>query len=195
MNRSNHNQFSVQEYINYEIESGLKHEFHDGKIYEIKEESLNHGMICGNIYYEIRQKIRTDERDFIPLIKGVKLYINELNCFVYPDSIVVHKEIQQSKIDENSIINPKLLIEVLSENTSSYDLGDKFYMYRQIPNLEEYVMIKEKENIVDVFYRKENNDFWKITRFEGLNKNVRLDSLNIEVKMAKVYHEVNLKNN
>ena len=68
--------------------------------------------------------------------------------------------------------------------------GDKFFLYRQIPSFREYVLIEQKKHLVDIHYKNENSDLWRITRYEGLGTNIPLQSLGIELTMEELYDRV-----
>jgi len=84
-------------------------------------------------------------------------------------------------------------VEVLSKSTSEYDRGDKFYFYRQIPQLREYVLIEQRRYVVEVYYKKGKHDSWIISRYEGLDQKIKLQSLQIEVEMKELYFDINIE--
>ncbi len=183
---------SIQEYLDLEIDSNTKYEYHNGEVYALAGGTLNHGMLCGNIYAEIRNKLREKGAKCKPFTSEVKLNVEKKNSFVYPDAMVVCGEIETSENEINSVTNPVLIIEVLSKTSANYDRGDKFYLYRQIPTFKEYVIIEQDKAVVDVHYKSENSDLWRITRFEGLNEKVKLQSIDIEISMSDLYFDINL---
>jgi Uma2 family endonuclease len=178
---------SVEEYIQQEIESNTKYEYHDGEIYALAGGTLNHGLICGNIYSELRNELKTNGSKCLPFTSEIKLYIEKTNSYVYPDSMVICGEIEQSEKNNNSVTNPVLIVEVLSKSTAEYDRGDKFYLYRQIPGFKEYVLIEQKKYVVDVHYKSDDSDLWRITRYEGLDKVVKLQSVDVIISMKDLY--------
>lgn len=179
---------SVSEYIKQEIESNTKYEYHDGKIYALAGGTLNHGLISGNIFSKMMNKLESKGSNCMPFNSDIKLHISSSNSYVYPDSMVVCGDFQHSQEDENSIVNPVLIVEVLSKSTAEYDRGDKFYLYRQIPTFREYILIEQKKHVVDVHFKHENSDLWRITRYQGLDKIVKLQSIGIEISMKELYH-------
>jgi Uma2 family endonuclease len=178
---------SVEEYVKAENESKTKHEYHDGKIFALAGGTLNHGLLCGNAYSEIRNKLKTKGSNCVPFTSEVKIYIGKRNSYVYPDSLVICGDIEKSEVEINSIINPILIVEVLSKSTAEYDRGDKFYFYRQLQSFKEYILIEQDRHIVDVHFKNKNSDLWKITRYEGLGKIIKIHSLDIEITMEELY--------
>ena len=109
------------------------------------------------------------------------------NSFVYPDAIVVCDELEVSPFEINAIDNPILIVEVLSKSTANYDRGDKFFKYQQIPSLQEYVLIEQDKAIVDTYFKRPGVDLWRISRFEGLNSLIQLQSIGIQMLMSDLY--------
>lgn len=181
---------SVEEYIQLERESDTRYEYHDGDIYALAGGTLNHGKLCGNIYAELRSKLKEAGADCKAFTGEIKLCIEKKNAYVYPDSMVVCGAIETSNDDENSVTNPVLIVEVLSKSTADYDRGDKFYLYRQLPALQEYVLIEQDKPVVEIYYKKEHSDLWRITRYEGLDKTISLRSLQVEISMSDLYFDI-----
>jgi len=181
---------TVDEYIKQEHESNIKYEYHDGRIYALAGGTLNHGMLCGNIFGELRGKLKEKQSNCKPYTSEIKVFIEKTNSFVYPDSMVICGEIEKSKLEKNSVTNPMLIVEVLSKSTSDYDRGDKFYLYRQLSSLKEYVLIEQDRYVVDVHYKSENSDLWRITRYEGIDQKLKFQSIGIEISMKDLYDDL-----
>jgi len=177
----------VEDYVKTEIETNTKYEYHDGKIFALAGGTLNHGLICGNVYSGIRNQLTNKGSNCIPFTSEVKVFIKTKNSYVYPDSMVVCEGMEKSDEEKNSITNPILIVEVLSKSTGEYDRGDKFYFYRQLESFKEYVLIEQDRHIVDVHYKSKNSDLWRITRYEGLDKIIKLQSLGIDLTMKELY--------
>ncbi len=183
---------TFEEYVQHEVESNTKYEYHDGEIFALAGGTLNHGKICGNVFAEMRNQLKKNKSNCFPLNSEVKLFIEISNSYVYPDSMVVCGEEEGTVEDKNAVTNPILIVEVLSKSTAAYDRGDKFYLYRKIPSFREYVLIEQDKYIVDIQYKHENSDLWSLTRYEGVGKKVKLQSLGIEISMQELYERVNV---
>lgn len=183
---------TIKEYIQYEIESNNKYEYHDGKIFALAGGILNHGKISGNVYTEMRTQLKNKKSDCLPFNSDVKLFIASTNSYVYPDSMVICGEEEASTEDKNAVTNPILIVEVLSKSTAAYDRGDKLYLYRGILSLKEYVLIEQEKYIVDVHYKHKNSDLWSLTRYKGLDKIIKLQSLDIEISMEDLYYRTKI---
>jgi len=182
---------TVKEYMDHEIASNTKHEYHDGKIYALAGGTVNHGKISGNVYSELRNQLKNKESSCLPFNSDVKLFIESSNSYVYPDSMVVCAE-EESDEDKHFVTNPVIIVEVLSKSTAAYDRGDKLYLYRGIPSFKEYVLIEQDKYVVDVHYKHKDSDLWSLTRYEGIDKIVKFQSLDIEISMEDLYFRTNI---
>lgn len=183
---------SVEAYLKIESESIEKYEYHNGKIFALAGGTLDHGLLCGNIYTELRGGLKKKGSNCKSFTSEVKIYIEKTNSYVYPDAMVVCGDIEISEKEINSVMNPILIVEVLSKSTAEYDRGDKFYLYRQIASCKEYVIIEQKKEVVDVHYKSDNSDLWRITRYEGLDAIIKLQSLDLEISMKDLYFDIAL---
>lgn len=178
----------VEEYLVIEREAREKYEYHDGYIYAMAGGTLNHGLICGNIFGEIRAALKAKHSDCRAMSSEIKLHVASQNSFLYPDTMVICGAIEPSAIEPNAVTNPTVIVEVLSKTTATYDRGDKFYIYRQITSLREYVLIEQDKAQIEVYQRQA--DLWKITRVTGLDQQLQLSSLNVVVPLAAIYEDV-----
>ena len=183
---------TVEEYVSQEVQSDTKYEYHDGEIFALAGGTINHGLIGGNAFTELGIQFKNNGSDCQPLNSDIKLFIEATNSYVYPDCMVICGEIEVGEKYKESVTNPVLIIEVLSNSTASYDRGDKFYMYRQIPSFKEYVLIEQDKYVVDVHYKNGNSDLWSIKRYEGLDDLVRFESLAIKISMKDLYNKTKI---
>ena len=184
---------TFDEYIQHEVETGQKFEYHDGKIFALAGGALEHALLIGNIYSEVRTGLRNKKSNCKPITNDAKLYIEKENKYVYPDSMVVCGDIERSDQSKDAVTNPILIVEVLSKSTIEYDRGDKFYFYRQIPSLQEYVLIEQSRYVVEVYYKKDKNDLWRISRYEGLDEMINLQSVGAEISMKELYFDIDIE--
>ena len=136
----------------------------------------------------MRSRLKARNSDCKAMTSEIKLHIQSENSFLYPDSMVACGEIQKSDSDKNAITNPIVVIEVLSKSTANYDRGDKFFMYRLIPSLQEYVLIEQEKPQIEIYKRE--SDLWQITRVTGLDKKLTLRSINLEIPLSEIYEGV-----
>jgi len=168
------NHLSIKEYQALESNANLKYEF------------------CGNIYAEIRTQLQQNQKPCKAVTSELKLYVKDKNSFLYPDTMVVCGPLIPADEDKHAITNPILVVEVLSKSTAEYDRGEKFHLYRQLASLQEYVLIEQDKYVVEVYYKAPDVDLWRISRFEGLETIIQLDSLGIHIKMSDLYYDIDL---
>lgn len=181
--------YSYQEYLEIEKNSDQKWEFHDGFITAMAGGTPEHGQISLNILRAVGNALESAQKPCITYSSDVRVHIEASRRSFYPDGSVVCDKPERSPIDKNALVNPILIIEVLSETTAEMDRGTKFTHYRKIPTLREYVLVSQTEAKVDTYYRLENGT-WEIHTIEGLDTIVKLKSLGLDVPMKAIYRMV-----
>lgn len=176
--------YTYEAYLALEVESEIKHEYHDGMITAMAGGTIEHGIISSNF---MRALPELKECAIFP--SDVKIHISASNRTFYPDASIVCGSFEKSEKDKNAIINPILILEVLSESTAAFDRGEKFAHYRQIPSLKEYILIGQTVAVVDTYYRTENGT-WEIQTISGLTEKVLLKSIDCEISMEDIYRLV-----
>ena len=180
------NTFTIEEYLALEDESEIKNEYEDGKITAMSGGTLNHGIISNNINTELSNQIKGQNSKCIPINGEVRIFIEKAESFVYPDGMVICGGIEISGTDKNSVINPMLIVEVLSKSTESYDRGDKFHKYCSLPSFREYILIDQYKPVIDILY-KEAPSYWKMITTIGLDKSIFINTLGCQIKMSDIY--------
>jgi len=180
--------YSIAEYLELEATSELRHEYEDGLILEMSGGSINHGVISDNVYNAFRRRIRKSGSDCKTYSDNIKIRIDAINQFVYPDAMVVCGGIVRSDKDPESVTNPTVIAEVLSKSTVGYDRGDKFHKYRQLDSFREYILIDQYQYVVESFY-KNDQGFWEISRAEGLESELHIKSFNFSIPLNELYED------
>ncbi len=178
--------FTLEEYLAFENQSDVKSEFDHGSIVAMSGGTLNHGIIGNNINTELNNAVKGKGTDCVTINGDVRIYIEKADSVVYPDAMVICGDIQTAEPDRNAVINPVLIIEVLSKSTESYDRGDKFHKYCFLPSFKEYVLIDQNKPVVDVLY-KETAAYWKMVTTIGLEKTIYLNTLDCHIQLSDVY--------
>ncbi len=179
-----YSKLSPEEYLTQEEKSLVKHEYINGEVYEMAGASSNHVTISLNIASLLKIYLRGSNcRVFI---SDMKVRIERSNVFYYPDVIVTCDEKDRELNYYKKA--PKIIIEVLSESTESFDRGDKFADYRTIETLEEYVLISQSKKRVDLFTKK-NYSSWELTSFnEG--EHLTLNSIDFNCAVSDLYQDI-----
>ncbi len=181
--------YSIEEYLELEAKSELRHEYEDGLILEMSGGSINHGRICGNAYTGFRHRLRDKNADCEAFPDNVKVRLEAINQFVYPDTMVVCGKVERSDKDPESIINPRVVVEVLSKSTVDYDRGDKFHKYMQLESFREYILIDQYRFVVETFYKNEQG-FWEISRVTGEEGELYIKSFDFSIPLKELYQNV-----
>lgn len=177
---------SVEEYLILEEQASERHEYWRGEIFMMAGASRNHNLIAGNVYFALRQRAGT--RGCTAYMADVRLRIERDNAYVYPDVMLVCGVAQTDPRQPETVMNPIVLVEVLSDSTAGFDRNEKFKMYRNIPSLEHYVMIDQREPYIES-YRREGR-FWVLETLEGLDAVLKLRALDLEISMQEIYAQV-----
>lgn len=173
-------------YLEAERKSETKHEYLNGIIIPMSGASWIHTLICSNLIRLIGNLI--ERQDLTVHGSDLKVFSPKTHSYFYPDVAVVKGEPQLTDAYADTITNPSLIIEVLSESTEGYDRGDKFQAYRTIESLQEYVLISQDKLLIEIFTRRD--DGWHLTEAKGLDDTIHLQTLSYELALADVYAKV-----
>jgi Uma2 family endonuclease len=183
--------YSIEEYFALEEKAFDKHEFHNGKIIPMAGASIAHNQIQVNFISALRALIEKNNLEYFVFGSDVKIRIEKFNKALYPDAIVVCKKPEYYGKRTDTITNPLLVVEVLSESTKIYFGSDKFMLYRSLPVFKEYVLIEQSKPLVQAYYKQDEKDnLWKISAATGLDAVVPLLSLGFDLPLSKVYWKV-----
>ena len=181
--------YSIEEYLKLEQNSNRKHEFYNGKIKEVPGGTTNHNLIASNAITELNIALRKKEKEYFVLNSDMKIQIPDFNHFVYPDALVICEEIQLYRGRKDVIINPLLIVEVLSSSTQKYDRGPKFLQYKTLPSFEEYLLISQRQPWISV-ETKEKKHTWSNVVKKNLLNEIHLKSIDIKISLKDIYRGV-----
>jgi Uma2 family endonuclease len=184
--------YTPEEYLAQEEVTEFRSEYRDGEIVPMTGGSINHNQIAGNVYAFLKFTLRG--KKLKPYIGDLRLWIPRYRQYTYPDVFVIKGKpvFQGQRMD--TILNPCLIVEVLSKSTKAYDRTDKFRYYRSIPEFQEYVLIDQYSIAIEQ-YTKTDEDAWLFRAYESDAEKITLASVNIEMAIADIYEDVdfNLK--
>jgi Uma2 family endonuclease len=183
---------SLEEYRNLETIAEVKHEYHDGEIIEMTGGSINHNSILINLIVLLKLALRGT--NYRLQSSDLRLWIPQYNRGLYPDLMIIAGEPLFSDNRNDEILNPCLIIEVLSPSTSGYDRGDKFRYYRSIPQLNQYLLVSQEEILIESYSKTSENN-WLLQEYTPARGIISLDSLGISLNLVDIYEGVdfNLK--
>ncbi|MSU62981.1 MAG: Uma2 family endonuclease [Pedosphaera sp.] len=181
-----------QEYLEVERRAHFKSEFFDGEMFAMAGGTPHHSLIATNLAREFGNALKG--RPCIPYNADLRVKIEATGLFTYPDLSVVCGPLEFAPGTDDTIINPTLIIEVLSDSTEAYDRGKKFEHYRQIRSLKEYVLVSQKEPKMEIFTRQAD-DRWLLSEASDLEVKFEITSLGIAVSPAEVFANVKFVSN
>ena len=176
-----------EEFLAFERVAETKHEFYDGEVFAMAGASENHNVIVVNLSGELRQALRG--RPCRHYVTDLRVRIGEAGRFTYPDAVVVcgdREFLPGASLD--TLLNPTVIVEVLSPSTEAHDRGRKFDFYREIASLRAYVLVSQSEPRVGLFERE--NGMWRISAASGLGADLRIETLGITLALAELYLDV-----
>lgn len=181
------NFMSPEEYLEMERASEQKHEYYRGEVFAMSGASQPHNDISFNI-----------NRLIAPFLfgKGCKLYGSDFRVhipvntlYTYPDFTIVCGKAATTETYTDNLLNPAVIIEILSKSTKDYDRGSKFTLYREIKTLQEYILIDSTAISVEHFERIEAHS-WKLTEYKLLNESFRIAAIDLTLLLADLYCDV-----
>jgi Uma2 family endonuclease len=178
---------TVEEYLALERQSEIRSEYLDGEIAAMTGGSPNHSLIIGNLHAELRQALKSGPCRVFP--GDLRIRIPATNLYNYPDIVVVCGDVLPDETDRDAILNPVVIVEVLSPTTESYDRGKKFESYQTLESLKEYVLVAQDRPRVEHYLRQDGH-VWLYTDVSGLDHSVSFASLGCAVPLAEIYDKV-----
>ncbi|MFN5990246.1 MAG: Uma2 family endonuclease [Dolichospermum sp.] len=180
--------FSVEEYLELEQTSDIRHEYFAGEVFAMAGGSKEHNIITLNIASRLRSRLRGSSCNVF--MSDMKVRINLANenqtIFYYPDVIVSCDTEDQDRYFLNY---PCLIIEVLSPSTETIDRREKLLNYRSLASLKEYVLISQDQVKVEV-YRQDEKRNWTIQTLINRDDKLHLDSVGLILEMTDIYEDV-----
>ena len=178
--------FTPEEYLARERKALDKSEYRDGQIYTMPGANRKHNLITGNTLAELNVQLRNRVCEVYPSDMRVK--VSPTGTYTYPDVVVVCEEPQFEDTHFDTLLNPTVLIEVLSPSTAAYDRGEKFASYQKLDSLCEYVLISQDRVRVEYYLRQKQT--WDLTEFHSLSDIFRLVSIACELSLQAIYAKV-----
>ena len=178
--------YSEDDYFAVEASSGVKHEFYRGEIFAMAGASLAHNHLTANVLTFLRGAVRA---------RGCSAFGSDLRVktpdglFTYPDVMVVCGPIVLTSDRPDTVTNPCVIVEVLSDATRDYDRGEKFILYQAIPTFQEYLLIEQDRMSVEHWQRQPSGE-WVAQTFTSLDAVIALPILGVTLPLREVYLEV-----
>ena len=181
--------FTPEEYIALERKAEYKSEYFDGHIIAMSGASSKHNLITGDIFYGLYPQL---------IGHGCEIFTSDMrvrpslgDAYFYPDVVVVCGEPEFEDDTFDTLLNPIVIVEVLSPSTEAYDRGEKFARYKHLTSLQEYLLVSQDK--VSVEHHRRHGTQWMLSHYRALEEVLRLPAIGCELPLHDIYARVTVK--
>jgi Uma2 family endonuclease len=175
------------EYLEIERRAEFRSEFLDGEMFAMSGGTSSHSLIASNLNFAMRLQLKG--RPCVVYTSDMRVKVQASGLYTYPDLSVACGQREFEDENEDILLNPIVVVEILSDSREAYDRGQKFALYRQIPSLREYLLVNQHEPLVEQYVRQDNGQ-WLLGDMAGLESKLVLPSVGITIEMADVYTNI-----
>lgn len=179
--------YTPDEYRQLEETAEFRNEYRDGEIVQMTGGTINHSRIIRNLSRVLGNLL--EGQPFELFHNDLRLWIPRYRRGTYPDIMVIEGEPVFTEGRSDEILNPVLIVEVLSKSKQDFDREDKFRFYRSIPELREYVLVNKSEFLVAQYIKNESNQ-WLFQEYEKEAETVYFAALGVQISISEIYHKV-----
>ena len=183
---------TIEEYLQFEKASTEKHEYFKGEIFAMSGASNRHNWLFKNLFGNLAQQLKGNPCQ--PFGPDMRMHIPENTLFTYPDISIYCGDPASTNFDMDTVINPIIIVEILSRSTEQYDRGNKFRFYRDIPTLKEYILIDSESIDVEAF-RLNLEDRWELQEYRFLTEVLSIPTLQLTIPLSEIYEGTKLISN
>jgi Uma2 family endonuclease len=187
---------TTKEYLALEELAPFKSEYYQGESFVMAGGSFNHEMIAGNFFREFDQFTESASestpdkpRSCTAFTSNMKLLVQAHNLYTYPDAMLICGKPEFEKNRTDTVLNPLIIVEVLSHSTQSYDQGKKFEFYQALPTMQEYLLVDQYRVHIQL-YRKLEDGRWELTILRHLEAMLTLPSIDLKISLRRLYRRV-----
>jgi Uma2 family endonuclease len=184
---SSSQRYSPEEYLAIEQEAAERHEYRDGEIILMAGGLPNHNRITVNISGFLNFASRG--KPYQVFAADQRLWIPEKRLYTYPDVMVIQGDLVLQEGRKDTLVNPLMIVEVLSKSTEGYDRGDKFAAYRSIPGFQEYLLVSQSSQWIE-HYVKRTEKKWDFQAYDETDVVVQLETIGVEMAIGDIYDKV-----
>ena len=181
--------YTPEEYLALEAKAEYKSEYYNGRIFRMAGGSNRHNQIVSNVNAALNVALL--DTPCITYSSDMRILVQANGLYTYADVSGVCAEPEFASRRNDTILNPTLIVEVLSPSTAGYDRGDKFNFYRALPSLQVYILVYQSSMKVEC-YQKGNEDSWNLTTYTEADQVIKLTTLGIELSLSRFYSKVQL---
>lgn len=181
--------YTEEAYLELERNASYRSEYYRGEIFAMAGASEEHNTIAVNLSDALAPQLKG--RPCRRYLFDMRLNIPKTGLYTYPDMMIVCGERKFTEAQPDTLTNPQIIIEILSDSTEAYDRGEKFRQYEQIPSLQEYILIAQDKVSVEQFVRDGTNK-WTFYRYNNLEDGLPLPTIQCEIVVADIYAQIDL---
>jgi Uma2 family endonuclease len=181
--------YTPEEYLELETVADYKSEYIDGQIIPMVGGSTKHNQVSLNLSSKLNFAFK--RQAFCVYMSDVRLWIPERRIYTYPDVMVIEEEPEYFQNRTDTVLNPILIVEVLSKGTKNYDRESKFDAYRTISNFQEYLLIDQTRIHVEQF-SKTGKKQWSFCEYDESDETIAFAKVPFQISLADLYHKVQL---
>lgn len=176
-----------EQYLAIERKAEFKSEYFDGEMFAMSGASREHNLIGGNVGRELGEQVK--DRDCEVYTSDMRVKVTPTGLYTYPDVVVVCGEPRFEDDEVDTLLNPKVMFEVLSESTERYDRGKKAEHYRKLDSLAEYLLISQESVHVEHYVRQPDNH-WLLSETSDLKATIQLPSIGCQLSVSEIYRKI-----
>ena len=180
--------YTIEEYLEIETGSAEKHEYFEGEIFAMSGSKLQHAIVTRNLLVILANKLKG--KTCQPFGNDMRIHIPNNTLFTYPDISVVCGSPEFLNDDEMNLLNPSLIIDVLSPSTRKYDRGNKFKLYQQITSLKEYLLVDPYTISIENFYLTADGK-WAVHEYGNASKSLYITTIGESIEVDEIYDGIN----
>lgn len=189
MQASTETYYSPEEYLELETEAEYRSEYRDGQIIPMAGGKVNHNQIALNLSSILNFALR--RKSYNVFMSDLRLWIPDSHLYTYPDVMVANTPLVFAENRQDTIVNPLMIAEILSDSTEKYDRGDKFRIYRTVASFKEYLLVSQTAMQVEKFTKNENNQ-WILSEYSSNEDKIVFASFDFEITLTELYEGVDL---
>ena len=176
--------YTAEEYLEMEQASSERHEYYKGEIFLMSGVKIDHNIITSNLMRHLGNEL--SGKPCRPFGGELRVHIEANTLYTYPDVFIVCKPVVTVGDKGYDVLNPVIIIEVLSSSTKAYDRGEKFTLYKDIPSLKEYLLI-DPEAISVAAHRLDGNGSWEKQQYNSMDQTLALPAVQVSLPVAAIY--------
>ena len=178
-----------EQYLEIERKAEFKSEYYEGEMFAMAGAQEAHNLIVGNLHGELRQQLRP--RPCRAYMSDMRVRVSPSGLYTYPDVTIVCGEPQFLDEVRDTLLNPNLIVEVLSPSTEAYDRGRKFKHYRSVESVSQYLLVASEQIGAELFTRQPDGG-WRLIVANSMEDSLDLQSVGCRLALADMYEKVDL---